>query len=549
MPSVANPTSDLSAMEYVVQGALNTPDVHGSTPLFASVSAFDENPVQVVALNGDITFISNSGGAGSELWSGKPVVMSAGGDIVNANITAQNLTAGDVTSITAGGDITYPQERYPGGSIEENSDGITVAGPGEVQVTAGGSVNLGTSSGIVTVGNQYNSVLPASGASISVEAGVGATTATTEQYDAFIQQYIDGSSDFDGQLVSYVEQTTGQNGLTDSEAKQVFAGMTSQQQRTFVEQLFFYMLQTYGTEAVKSGDNADYAGAYAAIQTLFPGANAAQSAKDPYSANGGNISLYFSEIYTEGGGGISLLAPGGQVNAGLAVAPTAYNLNKSPQSLGIVAERSGDVDSFSYGDFEVNESRVFSADGGDILVWSQEGNIDAGRGSKTSLSAAAPSVTYDNNGFATVNYYPPTTGSGIQALADTPGFSPGTVYLFAPHGVVNAGEAGIVAGNLVVGAVQVLGTNNISVSGSTFGVPTTVTGLGTLALSGSTSAAGATSSAQSGIGPSSQQAAQEAPKAAAELRWLDVFVLGFGEQTCSASDVECLKRQKVHHAH
>jgi filamentous hemagglutinin len=551
MPSIADPVDNLSVLADVANVAsfMSAPgpsDEHGSTPLFSSVSAFDENPVQVVAVNGDIAF-PTTGSAG--LWSGKPVIMSAGEDIIDPDITAQNLTSGDVTSITAGGEIIYPQARTPLGGIAQNYDGITVAGPGELQVTAGGNVNLGTSGGIITVGNQDNPALPSSGASISVEAGVGASSATAAQYNAFIQQYIDGGSEFDGQLVSYVEQITGQAGLTDSEAKQAFAGMTSQQQRTFVEQLFFYLLQTYGSEAVKSGDNADYAGAYAAIQTLFPGANAAQAANDPFSASGGNISLYFSQIYTDAGGDISLLAPGGAVDAGLAVAPTAYQLNKSPQQLGIVAERSGNVESFSYGDFEVNESRVFSADGGDILVWSQQGNIDAGRGSKTSLSAAAPNVTYDTNGFATVNYYPPTTGSGIQALADTPGENPGTVYLFAPHGVVNAGEAGIVAGNLIVGAVEVLGTNNIQVSGVTLGVPTAVTGLGTQALAGSTAAAGATSSAQSSIGQNNQPQQQEAPKAAAELRWLDVFVLGFGEQTCSASDIECLKRQKQHPSH
>jgi filamentous hemagglutinin len=550
MPSIASPATNLAALADVANATLENSDLpylHGASPLFGAVSSFDENPVQVVALDGDVDFESSAGLSG--LWSGKPMIMSAGGDIIDANIVVQNITAGDVTSITAGGQIIYPQTRSPQGGIEENSDGITVAGPGELQVTAGGNVNLGTSAGIISVGNQLNPALPSSGASISVEAGVGASSATAAQYNAFIQQYITGGSDFDGQLVTYVAQITGQTGLTDSEAKQVFAGMTSQQQRTFVEQIFFYLLQTYGTEAVKSGNNADYAGAYAAVQTLFENDNSTSSTSNAYLANGGDISLYFSQIYTDDGGNISLLAPGGGVNAGLAVAPTSYGLTKSPQDLGIVAEGTGTIDSFSYGDFEVNESRVFAADAGDILVWSQQGNIDAGRGSKTSLSAAAPTVTYDTNGFATVNYTPPTTGSGIQALADTPGLSPGTVYLFAPHGVVNAGEAGIVAGNLVVGATQVLGTNNISVSGTTIGVPTTVTGLGTLALSGSAAAAGATTSAQSGVAQNSQSGQQQAPQAAAELRWLDVFVLGFGEQTCSASDLECLKRQKQHPTH
>lgn len=541
MPSIANPSidTDLAVLQEVTDSmsAPGLPNQHDSTPLFSSVSAFDENPVQVVALDGNITFSSTDGYAG--LWSGKPVIMSAGGDIVDANIYAQNLTAADVTAITAGGDISYPQTRAPTGTILGNSDYIWVAGPGELQVTAGGNVDLGTSEGIQTRGNEDDSALPSTGASISVEAGVNATSATTVQYNAFIEQYIDGSSEFDGQLVTYVEGITGQTGLTDAEAKQEFSGMSTLQQRTFVEQLFFYLLQTYGSEAAKSGDNADFAGAYAAIQTLFPGANAATSATNPYV---GNIALYFSQIYTDDGGNISLLAPGGEINAGLALAPTGYGVNKQPQQLGIVAERTGNVDSFSYGDFEVNQSRVFSADGGAILVWSTEGDIDAGRGSKTSLSASAPSVTYDSNGFATIVYNPPNTGSGIQALADAPGVSPGSVYLFAPHGVVNANEGGIIAGNLTIAATAVLGTNNITVTGTAVGLPTVVTGTGAQVVGASSSAAGAVSTAQSSLPQTAPQ--QQAPKAAAELGWLDVFVLGFGEQTCSANDVECLKRQK-----
>ena len=518
---------------------------HSPEPLFGSTTSFDENPVAIVALNGDVTFPES---ALAGVWSGKPVVISAGGDVTDLNMVAQNLTAGDVTSITAGQDIGYPEARTPQGGIAPDNIGIVVAGPGELQVTAGRNVNLGTSNGITTIGNttvntgalpQGNPALPYGGASVSVEAGVGYEA---PQYAAFIQQYVENGSDFDAPLVSYVEQITGESGLTSSEAKQAFAAMPAAQQRTFVEQIFFALLETYGSEAAKSGDNADFAGAYAAIQQLFPGANPnlAENETDPYS---GDISLYFSQIYTEAGGTISLLAPGGGVNAGLAEAPTSYGLTKPPQDLGIVAESTGDVNSFGYGDFEVNQSRVFAAAGGNILVWSTEGNIDAGRGSKTSLSAASPTVSYDDNGFATVTYYPPTSGSGIQALADIPGSTPGGVSLFAPHGVVNANEAGIVAGNLTIAATAVLGTNNISASGIVVGVPVQVTGLGAQSLGAANSAAGAESSAQSSVEQTSQQQ-KEAPQATAALRWLDVFVLGFGEETCSANDLDCLKRQK-----
>ncbi|HEY2035371.1 MAG TPA: filamentous hemagglutinin family protein, partial [Steroidobacteraceae bacterium] len=514
------------------------PIQHGSAPLYQSVAGFDQNPVTLVAASGDITVPSTLGGSG--VWSGKPVIVSAGQDVVDLNLVSQNLTAGDVTAVSAGRDVIYPQTRGGGGVIETNDNGVVVTGPGELQVTAGRNVDLGTSSGITTVGNQPNSALPSGGAGVSVQAGIGYAAPT---YSTFVQQYIAGSAQFEPQLIAYVEQVTGQSGLTGSEAGQLFDALPAEEQRTFVEQLFFTLLRTYGEEAAKSGNNAAFAGAYAAIQHLFPGANPdlSQGETDPY---GGGISLYFSRIYTEAGGGISLLAPGGQVDAGLALAPVSYGLNKSPQQLGIVVAQTGDMNSFSYSDFAVNQSRVFSADGGNILVWSTEGNIDAGRGSKTSLSAAAPVVNYDINGFPTVTYFPPTTGSGIQALADTPGVRPGAVDLFAPHGVVNANDAGIVAGNLTIAATAVLGTNNISVSGTEVGVPVAVTGLGTQALAGSTSAAGATNSAQSSMAQTSQQAEKEAPQATAALRWLDVFVLGFGEETCSANDLACLKRQK-----
>ncbi len=511
---------------------------HGSSPLYQSVSAFDQNPVTLVTATGDISVTDLLGQSG--VWSGKPVIVSAGQDVVDFNLVAQNLTPGDVTAVSAGRDVIYPQGRSTGGVIEADDNGLVVAGPGELQVAAGRNVDLGTSNGITTIGSQQNTALSSGGAGVSVEAGIGYAAPT---YTDFIHQYIAGSTQFDQQLIAYVEQVTGQNELTSSEAEQLFDALPAQEQRAFVEQLFFSLLKTYGEDAAKSGNNAEFAGAYAAIQQLFPGANPdlSKGETDPYS---GSISLYFSRISTETGGDISLLAPGGEVNAGLALAPVSYGLNKSPQQLGIVVAQTGDMNSFSYSDFQVNESRVFSADGGNILVWSTEGNIDAGRGSKTSLSAAAPTANYDINGFPSITYFPPTTGSGIQALADTPGVSPGSVDLFAPHGVVNANDAGIVAGNLTIAATAVLGANNISASGVEVGMPVAVTGLGTQALAGSTSAAGATNAAQSGLAQASQQAEKEAPQATAALRWLDVFVLGFGEETCSANDLACLKRQK-----
>jgi hypothetical protein len=177
-------------------------------------------------------------------------------------------------------------------------------------------------------------------------------------------------------------------------------------------------------------------------------------------------------------------------------------------------------------------------------VWSTRGDIDAGRGAKTAISAPPPTISIDDNGRTIVTFPTALTGSGIQTLATSVGRRPGNVDLFAPRGVVNASDAGIVAGNLTVVATAVLGTSNISVSGTSVGVPVD-TGSLSSGLSGASSAtSGASSAAESALGSGGDQARSESPLADAALGWLEVFVEGFGEEVCKANDEECLKRQR-----
>ena len=94
---------------------------------------------------------------------------------------------------------------------------------------------------------------------------------------------------------------------------------------------------------------------------------------------------------------------------------------------------------------------MFAADGGDILVWSTRGDIDAGRGAKTAISAPPPTITFDENGRPhgeSSRRRSPAAAS--RRWRHPPGREPGDVDLFAPRGVVNAGDAGIVAGNLTI---------------------------------------------------------------------------------------------------
>jgi filamentous hemagglutinin family protein len=536
LPNIAAPQANLQNYADIAVGLLQSlPDQHAAIPVHASDSP--ATPVRIVARTGDIVLPPSQPSANaSGLWSAKPVRISAAGDIVNLNLVAENLHPADVTSIVAGGSITYPFERSSDGKLQPDGNAITLDGPGELQVQAGGSVNLGTSSGITTRGNLVNPALGASGAGVSVEAGVPGGGA---QYSAFITKYILGSDEFDADLIDFAATTLG-SVASAAQAKQQFASLGPDLQREFIEQEYFSLIRASGRHA--AAGSKDFSAAFAAIQTLFPGANPnpSQGRSNPYT---GDIALYFSQIYTLQGGSISLLAPGGLINVGLAAAPLSFGISKSAAQLGLVAQSVGNINAFSYGDFEVNQSRVFAADGGDILVWSTDGNIDAGRGSKSAISAPPPTITINNNGIPVVTFPAALTGSGIQALATTPDVSAGDVDLFAPHGVVNANDAGIVAGNLTIAATAVLGAGNITVSGTSVGVPVTVTGLGAgvagaSSTAGSATGAAADAAAQSRSGPSATPAADSA------LGWLDVFVTGLGEEQCRPDDIDCLKRQK-----
>ncbi|HUN24796.1 MAG TPA: filamentous hemagglutinin family protein [Steroidobacteraceae bacterium] len=564
LPSVAAPQSTLgqfATIGSVLSGissanpeSANDPLVNASVPIHQGDDQAGIPPVLVIAATGDVNFAAVGNGTPPGIWSSKPVDVYAGGNIVDPELVAENMSSADTTSVTAGGSITYPIVYDSSGDIYPNLAGIKVLGPGELEVTAGGNVDLGTSNGIVTIGNLTGTsgdllggdpYLPSGGATISIEAGLSGGTVTVPQIASFIAQYVDGSAQFDSSLIAFVEGVTGSTQLTAAQAKAIFGSMSAALQRAFVEQLFFEVLDTYGSEAANG--IGSIAGAYQAIQTLFPGANPdlSQGETDPYA---GDISLYFSEVSTEQSGDISLLAPGGSIDVGLSLAPTAFGtqLQKTPSQLGLVAEGPGNVDTFSYGSLSVDQSRVFASNGGNIVIWSTEGNIDAGAGSKTAVAAPSPIVSYDANGNPTVSFTAQRSGSGIQAQSATPGVPPGNVSLFAPHGVINANDAGIAAGNLTVVAVQVLGTSNITVSGTEVGVPVTATGLGASVVGASTTAAGAMTSGEQSLAPTQQQQ-QQAPEAESALNWLDVFVLGFGEQNCSPNDEACLKREQKAH--
>jgi len=459
----------------------------------------------------------------------KAADVQAGRDIVDLVYLGQNISASDTTLITAGRDITYT------GLTGQ----ISVGGPGSVDIFAGRNINLGFTDGIATTGAYENANLPSSqGADLTITAGYGTTGA---DFSSFETDIIAPSATYQTELVRYVEAQTGETGLTYKQAATVFDGLSLSQRTALIDNVFFNELLLSG-RAANAGTGVGFSEGYAAIDALFPySRNPTTANPGPYA---GNLDMIYSRIYTLSGGNISLVVPGGSINVGLANQPVGVT-TKSPGQLGIVAEGAGNIDIYSQGDVNVNSSRIFTLGGGNILIWSDEGSIDAGNGSKSSLSVPSPTVTYAADGSVSFNYSGALAGSGIRTIQTDPTVAAGNVDLDAPVGTVDAGDAGIgAAGNVNIAAAHVIGALNISFGGSATGVPSDLGGLAASLSGVSAVGSSATTSNANSVGEAAAATKETAPLAQTALSWLEVFVTGLGEENCKQDDLECLHRQK-----
>ncbi len=277
----------------------------------------------------------------------------------------------------------------------------------------------------------------------------------------------------------------------------------------------------------------------------------------------GNIYTFGSSIQTYGNGrlpdasctgqcagqgDIDLWAPGGKIIAGLTT-PTAGT------TIGVVTNGGGAIRSVVGGDFTINQGKVLTTQGGDILLYSSGGSIDAGRGARTSISTPPPTRTPITVDGVIVGYLytvpASSSGSGIQTLSSDPdGIGPrtaapaGGIYLFAPAGAIDAGEAGIRSGgSLFINAPTVLNASNFSAAGPTAGVPVATTG----SLASSLATAGTTTT-PSKSGDDAGASATTAARAAAAAEGLQkptiltVEVLGFGDKNCKEKDKDCFAK-------
>jgi filamentous hemagglutinin family protein len=494
-------------------------------------------PMRFYAVNGDIANIrtgqiraSVGDVAGTFYVGGSPVWIRAGRDIIAGGGLDDTISTPTVDESGRGGLIVHSRSDDVS-IIEAGRDIIyshfSIAGPGTLEVTAGRDIYQSNNGSFVSIGAvEPGDTRP--GASIALMAGM----ANGVDWAAIRTRYLDPANladpgrplaDQDGkvakvygkELGTWLKERYGFAG-TEAQALAMFDGLGPEQQRVFLRQVYYAELREGGREYndTSSGRFGSYLRGRAMIATLFPD----KGADGKEIERPGDIIMFGgSGVRTNFGGDIEMMAPGGQIVVGV-------QGEVPPPSAGVLTQGQGDIRLFSEQSLLLGLSRIMTTFGGSILGWSEEGDINAGRGAKTTVLFTPPLRTYDNYGNVRLAPQVPSSGAGIATLNPIAEVAPGDIDLIAPLGTIDAGEAGIrVSGNINLAALQVLNAANIQVQGEATGIPVAVS-VNTGALTSASSAASAVAN----------QAAQLAERSRPQVRTeiptiLNVRFLGFGE--------------------
>ncbi len=442
---------------------------HASSPVHLG----DEVPIEIRA-GRDIRNL--------EFSLSKQSRIEAGRDIRDLSYFGQNVSPQDLTLIRAGRDI-----RFQSSPDVIFKMGIEHGGPGFLLVQAANMIDLGTSEGISSIGNQFNPALGTSGSALGVIAGF--------------------------------DLETGEQALRG----------------------FFEALREAGTEYSELLAAGDVLEAEARVKDFRA------LVLEPFlggdGSNGGDLNMVNSQINTSADEDDIFLVIAGDLNVGRS---TFFSDESQRKNTGVYTASGGGIHVFAGGDVNVNESRIMTFRGGDIVIWSDRGNINAGRGSKTAINAEPPKPVLVE-GVYVIQFNPPAVGSGIRTLTydpdgiEGPQEAPvaGDVSLFAPEGEIDAGEAGISGTNVVLGATTIVNAQNIQFSQGSVGVPVasqSAGGLGALAGSGALAETSRMAQESSSLGSAQDRLDADKEKLAENFKpkWLDVKVIDFGDKGSDA---------------
>ncbi len=487
----------------------------------------DPNPVRLYAAGGDIT--------GMTLFSPKSTRIIAARDVTDVAFYLQNLTAADVTLVSAGRNIILFNENaslrtfagnfdlgnYIGDNLRTTATGnttnamagdIQINGPGILEVLSGRNIDLGTGAnffdgtgvGITSIGNIRNPNLPFAGADIIVLTGVNSPVgvdaalglSSSLDIDSFIAKYLQDPEKFDSAYWKKIGEDKD------------FSDLTPEQQAVVALEKFYSVLRDAGRDSAKTGT---YHSGYNAVESLF-------GRDKPV----GELFTRAREIRTSSGGAISLGVPGG----GITMASDIFGNPLTPP--GIVTEYGGAISTFTDGSVDIGQARIFTLRGGDITMWSSNGNIAAGTSPRTVVTAPPTRVVFDiSSANVQTDLGGLATGGGIGVLAAVEGVKAGNIDLIAPKGFVDAGDAGIrVTGNLNIAAQTVLNAGNIAAGGTSTGIAAapSAPSVTAVAAASNSSAASATTVANA----ETQKTADEVKFAEESASLFSVEVIGYG---------------------
>jgi filamentous hemagglutinin family protein len=457
-----------------------------------------------------------------------PARLRAGRDILAGSHVLLNNDANNVSLARAGRDILNTSFRIAGPGLLDVAAGRNIYQAFIDEAAAGPDQNLSLfrSIGPVITGDRRP------GAGIVLSAGMGAKGPDLE---GFAARYLDPANladparpladqpdkvvrTYERELVEWLRERFAYEGDTGA-ALAWFQALPVEQRGIFLRQVYFEELRLAGREYNNPDSRRfqSYLRGRDAIASFLPGM---AEGDDPGSYQG---SIVFSEgagAHTDFGGGIQVLAPGGGLTLGVdGVAP--------PPTTGLLTQGNGDIEAFTRDSVLLGLSRVFTTFGGGITLWSARGDINAGRGAKTTVVYTPPRVVYDDLGNVSLSPQVPSSGAGIATLNPIPEVAPGDIDLIAPLGTIDAGEAGIrVSGNVNLAALRVVNADNIQVQGKATGLQTAAA-VNVAALS--TASAAATNAVQAAQDTVRRQAQQSRPSI------ISVQVLGFGDSPSSSA--------------
>jgi filamentous hemagglutinin family protein len=443
----------------------------------------DPDPIRIIADTGSLS--------GVELFAPKKTEIKVGGDLYDVAIAIQHLSRSDVSIISAGGEMRLYDANNPDllAAIEDlknlppayarpqpRSGDIQISGSGTLQVIAGGNIDLGTGdvrsdgtgTGITSIGNAKNPALPFEGASLITMAGAslpGSLADAGLNAEGLFGRVsaMSGAGDYFKELKNMVlgnwesSISSKLSGIQSVQELKDDPSLTEDEKSRLALSLFYIVLRESGRDFndVASPTYRTYKNGQDAIAAYLP------------SGQGGSIVLNSRDIRTKSGGAISMLAPGGAIT----LSPFAISQSLTPP--GIVTESGGTLNIYTKENVDIGIGRIFTLRGGDIMIWSNLGNIAAGSSAKTVATAPPTRVLLDpQSGDVQTDLAGLATGGGIGVLAAVAGVRAGDVDLIAPTGYIDAGDAGIRSlGNLNLAAEKILNADNILAGGVTVGAP------------------------------------------------------------------------------